>query len=210
VVYLADVISLISCGSLQPAAHRSTYKQCPRYDAGHSDVPHRFDVVLRQTEPVYERSHTQQDHAVAIWPLRSPGRIEWWQRHPSEWICWTNTTLRHNLEHCKENRIIIDLNLSPCFKGLMFSFGLFPGFWNLNAVVSEQTECSETLAIKLQTLRNNPKENIRQTFIVLYDLGVWCNTCSFDDIRYNRSHHRRRICFLLGAHKNKLTPVLKI
>jgi hypothetical protein len=53
----------------------------------------------------------------------------------------------------------------------MLSFGLFPGVCSLNANVSEhclfqlamkmgQTQCSETLAFKLQTLGNNQKENI--------------------------------------------------
>jgi hypothetical protein len=65
----------------------------------------------------------------------------------------------------------------------MFPFGLFSGVWNLVANVPEhsvcsnfiggwvlhthppmkmeQTECSGTLATKLHTPENNPKENIR-------------------------------------------------
>jgi hypothetical protein len=63
----------------------------------------------------------------------------------------------------------------------MFSLGLFPGVCILNASVSEHfvcsilmgewyllayedgTECSETLAFKLQTPGNNPKQNIRHS-----------------------------------------------
>jgi hypothetical protein len=70
----------------------------------------------------------------------------------------------------------------------MLSSGLFPGVCRLNANVSEHsvwsifigeyisclfacedgTECSETLAFKLQTPVNNPEENIRQPFSLLY------------------------------------------
>jgi hypothetical protein len=53
----------------------------------------------------------------------------------------------------------------------MLSFGLFPSACSLNANVSEhllfqlamkmqQAQCSETLALKLQALGNNPKESI--------------------------------------------------
>jgi hypothetical protein len=51
----------------------------------------------------------------------------------------------------------------------MFYFGLFPGVCSLNANVSansvqmERIECSEILALKLQTPGNNPKENIRHS-----------------------------------------------
>jgi hypothetical protein len=51
----------------------------------------------------------------------------------------------------------------------MFGFGLFPGVCNLfhrwvgtySPVKMEQTECSGTLALKIQTPGNNPEENLR-------------------------------------------------
>jgi hypothetical protein len=42
----------------------------------------------------------------------------------------------------KEMRIILDFKLLPCFECRMFSFGLFPGAWSLNANISEHSVCS--------------------------------------------------------------------
>jgi hypothetical protein len=43
----------------------------------------------------------------------------------------------------------------------MLSSGLFTGVCNLIANVSEQTGCSETLELKLQTLINHPEERTK-------------------------------------------------
>jgi hypothetical protein len=43
----------------------------------------------------------------------------------------------------------------------MISSGLFTGVCNLIANVSEQTGCSETLALKLQTPMNHPEESTK-------------------------------------------------
>jgi hypothetical protein len=45
----------------------------------------------------------------------------------------------------------------------MLSSGLFTGVCGLNANVSEQTVCSETLAFKPQTPVNKPVESIRHS-----------------------------------------------
>jgi hypothetical protein len=85
--------------------------------------------------------------------------------------------------------MILDFKLSLRFECHMFSVGLFPGIWSLNANVlehsvcsifigesvqlrtnshtkMEQTECSKMLAFKLQTPGNNPTENMSS-----YDVG---------------------------------------
>lgn len=61
---------LPGCGGLQPATHGGADEQRPGDDAGHSDVPHGFHVVLCQSEPVDEGADAQQHHAVAVGPLR--------------------------------------------------------------------------------------------------------------------------------------------
>jgi hypothetical protein len=79
---------------------------------------------------------------------------------------------------CMITSLYILSSTQNCFIYSMFPFGLFPGVRSLNANISEhsvcsifigdspmnikQTKCSETLAFKLQTLGNNPKENIWQ------------------------------------------------
>jgi hypothetical protein len=76
--------------------------------------------------------------------------------------------------------MVLDFKLSPCFECLMFAFGLLPGVGRFNdnrygkshphstrtdaAKKMERTECSETLAFKLQTPGNNPKANIREDY----------------------------------------------
>jgi hypothetical protein len=45
-IYLTDVIRMVRGGSLQPAAHGRAYEQGSRYNAGHSNIPYRLDVVL--------------------------------------------------------------------------------------------------------------------------------------------------------------------
>jgi hypothetical protein len=62
----------------------------------------------------------------------------------------------------------------PCSECCMLSSGQFPDVWILYANISEQTECSETLAYKIQTLGNYPEEsvqyfyNIRRIEILIY------------------------------------------
>jgi hypothetical protein len=59
----------------------------------------------------------------------------------------------------------------------------------------EQTECSETLAFKLQTLGNNPEESIRhskhgkslKSRSKLLVLNIWCNILSCEVLGHSDS-----------------------
>lgn len=63
---------------VQPTTHRGANEESPGNYAGDTDVTHRFDIVLRQTQPVYESSDAQKNHTVSVRALRSPRFL---QRH---------------------------------------------------------------------------------------------------------------------------------
>jgi hypothetical protein len=63
--------------------------------------------------------------------------------------------------------MIFDFKLSLCPECCMLSSVWFTGVCSLNANVSEQTECSETLAFKLQMPVNHPEDSIQHLWCVL-------------------------------------------
>jgi hypothetical protein len=96
----------------------------------------------------------------------------------------------------KRYKFIFDFTLSPCFDCRMISSGLFSGICSFNANVSEHsvpssqasryvhmevehTDCSETLAFKLQTPGNNTEESIRHIFISS-SLNIFAKHASWD------------------------------
>jgi hypothetical protein len=88
----------------------------------------------------------------------------------------------------------------------MFSIWLFSGVWSLIANVSEYPGCSETLAMKLHSLENNPKENIRkamQLLIYLFTCLSWCPVKG--QYKYNKQTNKQtksdwtKVCIIIKS-----------